>query len=76
MSQSDASGDAKLLLMERFGLDEPAAYALLRRIAMNERLTIVEVARRLIDVHRGARAHTTGAGRGGKSGSDPDSGMA
>jgi hypothetical protein len=76
MSRSNASADAKLVLMERYGLDEPAAHALLRRIAMNERLTIAEVARRLIDVHRGARAHTTGAGRGSNSGSDPDSGMA
>jgi hypothetical protein len=62
--------------MQRYGLDEQTAYALLRRIAMNRRLTIGEVARRLVEVHGGACAHTSGACPGEKSGSDPDMGMA
>ena len=62
--------------MKRYGLDEQTAYAFLRRTAMNQRLTIAEVARRLVEVHGGACAHTSGALPGDKSGSDPDSGMA
>ncbi|MCW4115259.1 ANTAR domain-containing protein [Aurantimonas sp. MSK8Z-1] len=39
---------AKAILMKRRGLDEPSAYALLRRTAMNENRRIAEVARSLV----------------------------
>jgi response regulator NasT len=41
---------AKTLLMQRHGLPEPQAYARLRKTAMNQGLTIHEVARRLLDL--------------------------
>ena len=41
---------AKALLMQRHGLPEPQAYARLRKTAMNQSLTIHEVARRLLEL--------------------------
>lgn len=41
---------AKQLLMTRHGLSEPEAYARLRRTAMNQGLTLAEVAQRLLEV--------------------------
>lgn len=41
---------AKALLMQRHGLAEPQAYARLRKTAMNQSLTIHEVARRLLEL--------------------------
>ena len=41
---------AKALLMQRHGLPEPQAYARLRKTAMNQGLTIHEIARRLLDL--------------------------
>jgi two-component system, response regulator / RNA-binding antiterminator len=41
---------AKALLMQRHGLPEPQAYARLRKTAMNQGLTIHEVARRLLEL--------------------------
>jgi response regulator NasT len=41
---------AKALLMARHGLSEPEAYARLRRTAMNQGLTMAEVARRLLEL--------------------------
>lgn len=41
---------AKALLIERHGLSEPEAHARLRRTAMNQGLTIVDVARRLLEL--------------------------
>lgn len=39
---------AKKLLIDKHGLDEPQAYARLRKTAMNQGITIAEVARRLL----------------------------
>lgn len=39
---------AKAILMRTRGLDEPAAYALLRKTAMNQNRTIIDIARSLI----------------------------
>jgi two-component system, response regulator / RNA-binding antiterminator len=39
---------AKALLMDKHGLDEPQAYARLRKTAMNQGITIAEVAHRLL----------------------------
>ena len=39
---------AKIILMRTRQLDEPAAYALLRKTAMNQNRTIVDIARSLI----------------------------
>jgi response regulator NasT len=39
---------AKALLISKHGLDEPQAYARLRKTAMNQSITIAEVARRLL----------------------------
>lgn len=39
---------AKALLIDKHGLDEPQAYARLRKTAMNQSVTIAEVARRLL----------------------------
>jgi response regulator NasT len=41
---------AKTLLMERQQLTEPAAYARLRKAAMDKNLKLVEVAQRMLDV--------------------------
>ena len=41
---------AKQLLMTRHGLSEPEAYARLRRTAMNQGLTVGEVAQRLLEL--------------------------
>ena len=41
---------AKQLLMSRHGLSEPEAHARLRRTAMNQGLTLAEVARRLLEL--------------------------
>ena len=41
---------AKTLLMQRHGLDEPQAYARLRKTAMNQGQTIAEISRRLLDL--------------------------
>jgi response regulator NasT len=41
---------AKALLIDKHGLSEPEAYARLRKTAMNQSLSIPEVARRLIDL--------------------------
>jgi response regulator NasT len=41
---------AKALLMQRHALSEPQAYARLRTTAMNQSLSIHEIARRLLDV--------------------------
>jgi response regulator NasT len=40
---------AKGLLMKSRGLDEDAAYSVLRRMAMDRKLKLVEVAQRIID---------------------------
>lgn len=40
---------AKAILMQRYSLDEQTAYAMLRRIAMDRRMRMVEVARRIVD---------------------------
>jgi response regulator NasT len=40
---------AKAALMRRYSLDEETAYAMLRRIAMDTRMRIAEVARRIAD---------------------------
>lgn len=41
---------AKGMLMQRLGLDEQAAYARLRKTAMDKNLKLVEVAQRMLDV--------------------------
>jgi response regulator NasT len=41
---------AKRLLMTRHGLSEPQAHARLRRTAMNQGLTLTEVAQRLLEL--------------------------
>src|SRR3546814_20859448 len=48
LADRKAIDKAKALLMRRRGIDEPAAYALLRKAAMNKGRRIGEVARALI----------------------------
>ena len=48
LRERDEIDRAKKLLIDKHGLDEPQAYARLRRTAMNQGLTIAEVARRLL----------------------------
>jgi response regulator NasT len=43
---------AKGILMERYGLDEHAAFVMLRRQARNANLTLVAAAQRILDGHR------------------------
>lgn len=49
LSQRKVIDRAKGLLMKRQGLDEEAAYALLRKTAMDKGLKIAELAQRLVD---------------------------
>ncbi len=44
----DDIGRAKMLLMRRLGLNEPQAYGRLRKTAMDQNITIAEIARRLL----------------------------
>ncbi len=48
LRERDEIARAKALLMDKHGLDEPQAYARLRKTAMNQSITIAEVARRLL----------------------------
>jgi response regulator NasT len=48
LRERDQIDKAKKLLIDKHGLDEPQAYARLRRTAMNQSITIGEVARRLL----------------------------
>jgi response regulator NasT len=48
LRERDVVERAKALLIARHGLDEPQAYARLRKTAMNQSITIAEVARRLL----------------------------
>ena len=48
LRERDEVARAKALLMDKHGLDEPQAYARLRKTAMNQSITIAEVARRLL----------------------------
>jgi response regulator NasT len=48
LRERDVVDRAKALLIAKHGLDEPQAYARLRKTAMNQSITIAEVARRLL----------------------------
>jgi response regulator NasT len=48
LRERDVVDRAKKLLIDKHGLDEPQAYARLRKTAMNQSITIAEVARRLL----------------------------
>jgi response regulator NasT len=48
LRERDVIDRAKALLIDKHGLDEPQAYARLRKTAMNQSITIAEVARRLL----------------------------
>jgi response regulator NasT len=48
LRERDTIDRAKALLIDKHGLDEPQAYARLRKTAMNQSITIGEVARRLL----------------------------
>jgi len=48
LRERDVIDRAKALLIAKHGLDEPQAYARLRKTAMNQSITIAEVARRLL----------------------------
>lgn len=50
LAERDLVAKAKTLLMAKHQLEEPQAYARLRKTAMNQGLTIVEVSRRLLDL--------------------------
>lgn len=50
LAERDLVTKAKALLMAKHQLEEPQAYARLRKTAMNQGLTIVEVSRRLLDL--------------------------
>lgn len=50
LAERDLVAKAKALLMAKHQLEEPQAYARLRKTAMNQGLTIVEVSRRLLDL--------------------------
>jgi response regulator NasT len=50
LAEREVVAQAKSVLMQRHGLSEPQAYARLRKTAMNQGLTIHEVARRLLDL--------------------------
>lgn len=50
LAERDVVAKAKALLMAKHQLDEPQAYARLRKTAMNQGLTIAEISRRLLDM--------------------------
>ena len=50
LAERDIVARAKALLMSKHQLDEPQAYARLRKTAMNQGLTIAEISRRLLDM--------------------------
>lgn len=50
LAEREVVARAKALLMQRHGLEEPQAYARLRKTAMNQGLTIHEISRRLLDM--------------------------
>ena len=50
LQERDTIGRAKALLMDRHGLTEPQAYARMRKTAMNQAVTIAEIARRLLEL--------------------------
>ena len=50
LAERDVVAKAKALLMNKHQLDEPQAYARLRKTAMNQGVTIAEISRRLLDM--------------------------
>lgn len=50
LAERELIARAKTLLMSKHGLEEPQAYARLRKTAMNQGITIHEVSRRLLDM--------------------------
>lgn len=50
LRERDTVARAKALLIERHGLEEPQAYARLRKAAMDHGITIAEVSRRLLEL--------------------------
>lgn len=50
LAEREVVARAKTLLMQKHQLEEPQAYARLRKTAMNQGLTIHEVSRRLLDL--------------------------
>lgn len=50
LAERDVVAKAKALLMNKHRLDEPQAYARLRKTAMNQGVTIAEISRRLLDM--------------------------
>ena len=60
-------GQAQGLLMERFSMDPPAAFSVLRRLSQTSNVKVVEIARRLVE----QRAEDAPGGGPGDSGSTP-----
>ncbi|GAA0760689.1 ANTAR domain-containing protein [Ideonella azotifigens] len=50
LAEREIVNRAKALLMQRHGLEEPQAYARLRKTAMNQGQTIAEISRRLLEL--------------------------
>ena len=47
MESRDLIGQAKGILMERYGVSDGQAFALLKRLSQNSKISVTEVARRL-----------------------------
>ncbi|GAB5018175.1 hypothetical protein JHV675_12080 [Mycobacterium avium subsp. hominissuis] len=49
MSTRDRIGQAKGIIMERFGVDDVRAFDLLRRLSQESQVKLVEIAQQIID---------------------------
>ena len=52
LAAKDLVAQAKQLLMDRHGIDEPEAYARMRKAAMNRGLAVRELARQMVEMSR------------------------
>lgn len=55
LASRDVIGQAKGVLMERFGIDAAAAFELLRRVSQDSNIKVVDVAARVIGSHASCR---------------------
>lgn len=53
LSTRDRIGQAKGIIMERYGVDELRAFDLLRRLSQESQTKLIDVAQRVIDTRRG-----------------------
>ena len=51
LSSRDTIGQAKGILMERFGVDDARAFALLLKLSQDGNIKLIEIAKRVIDTH-------------------------